>query len=379
MDNQVLSSTFEAHYGNEPTLIAHAPGRVNIIGEHTDYNEGFVFPAAINFGTWVAATKRDDNDIVVTAMDYENQQNQFSLSDINYDEEQGWANYVRGVVKVLKDAIPAVGGANLLVTGNVPQGAGLSSSASFEVAILKALSTLYALPLDGVQAALLGQKAENTFVGCSCGIMDQLISAMGNEGMAMLLDCQSLAIEHSPLPDSHQIVIINSNVKRGLVDSEYNLRRQQCEQGASLLGVSSLREATIEMLEEAKAHMPEVVYRRAKHIITENARTLAASQALKSGDIETVSDAMAQSHVSMRDDFEITVPPIDYLVEIIGEVLGKSGGVRMTGGGFGGCVVALVPTDKVDAVKQVVADKYFDETGYTADIYVCTATQGAFA
>ena len=379
MDNQVLSSKFEAHYGNEPTLIAHAPGRVNIIGEHTDYNEGFVFPAAINFGTWVAASKRDDNDILVTALDYENQQNQFSLSDINYDEEQGWANYVRGVVKVLKEAIPDFGGANLLVTGNVPQGAGLSSSASFEVAILKALSALYELPLDGVQAALLGQKAENSFVGCSCGIMDQLISAMGNEGMAMLLDCQSLAIEHSPLPDSHQIVIINSNVKRGLVDSEYNLRRQQCEQGASLLGVSSLREATMEMLEEAKAHMPEVVYRRAKHIITENARTLAASQALKSGDIETVSDAMAQSHVSMRDDFEITVRPIDYLVEIIGDVLGKSGGVRMTGGGFGGCVVALAPTDKVDAVKQIVADKYFDETGYHADIYVCTATQGAFA
>ena len=379
MDNQVLSSNFETHYGEAPALIAHAPGRVNIIGEHTDYNEGFVFPAAINFGTWVAATKRADNDIVVTAMDYENQQNQFSLSDINYDEEQGWANYVRGVVKVLKEAMPDFGGANLLVTGNVPQGAGLSSSASFEVAILKALSALYELPLDGVQAALLGQKAENTFVGCSCGIMDQLISAMGNEGMAMLLDCQSLAIEHSPLPDSHQIVIINSNVKRGLVDSEYNLRRQQCEQGASLLGVSSLREATMEMLEGAKAHMPEVVYRRAKHIVTENARTLAASQALKTGDIETVSEAMAQSHISMRDDFEITVRPIDYLVEIIGEVLGKSGGVRMTGGGFGGCVVALVPTDKVEAVKQVVADKYSDETGYSADIYVCTATQGAFA
>jgi galactokinase len=379
MDNQVLSSKFETHYGEAPALIAHAPGRVNIIGEHTDYNEGFVFPAAINFGTWVAANKREDNDIVVTAMDYENQQNRFSLSEINYDEEQGWANYVRGVVKVLKEAIPDFGGANLLVTGNVPQGAGLSSSASFEVAILKALSALYELPLDGVQAALLGQKAENTFVGCSCGIMDQLISAMGNEGMAMLLDCQSLAIEHSPLPDSHQIVIINSNVKRGLVDSEYNLRRQQCEQGASLLGVSSLREATMEMLEGAKAHMPEVVYRRAKHIVTENARTLAASQALKTGDIETVSEAMAQSHISMRDDFEITVRPIDYLVEIIGEVLGKSGGVRMTGGGFGGCVVALVPTDKVDAVKREVADKYFDETGYNADIYVCTATQGAFA
>ena len=379
MDNQTLSATFQQFYGESPALVAHAPGRVNLIGEHTDYNEGFVFPAAINFGTWVAAAKRSDDVINVTAMDYDNQQNEFALTDIQYDENQGWANYVRGVVKVLKEAMPDFSGANLLVTGNVPQGAGLSSSASFEIAILKAISALYALPLDGVKAALLGQKAENTFVGCSCGIMDQLISAMGNEGQAMLLDCQSLDIQHSPLPDSHQIVIINSNVKRGLVDSEYNLRREQCEQGAAILGVSSLREANMTMLEEAKSHMSDVVYRRAKHIITENQRTLEASEALKMGDIQTVSTAMAQSHVSMRDDFEITVRPIDYLVEIIDEVLGNTGGVRMTGGGFGGCVVALAPTDKVDAVKQVVADKYFDETGYQADIYVCTATQGAFA
>ena len=379
MDNQTLSATFQQFYGESPALVAHAPGRVNLIGEHTDYNEGFVFPAAINFGTWVAAAKRSDDVINVTAMDYDNQQNEFALTDIQYDENQGWANYVRGVVKVLKEAMPDFSGANLLVTGNVPQGAGLSSSASFEIAILKAISALYALPLDGVKAALLGQKAENTFVGCSCGIMDQLISAMGNEGQAMLLDCQSLDIQHSPLPDSHQIVIINSNVKRGLVDSEYNLRREQCEEGAAILGVSSLREANMTMLEEAKSHMSDVVYRRAKHIITENQRTLEASEALKMGDIQTVSTAMAQSHVSMRDDFEITVRPIDYLVEIIDEVLGNTGGVRMTGGGFGGCVVALAPTDKVDAVKQVVADKYFDETGYQADIYVCTATQGAFA
>jgi galactokinase len=379
MDNQTLSATFQQFYCESPALVAHAPGRVNLIGEHTDYNEGFVFPAAINFGTWVAAAKRSDDVINVTAMDYDNQQNEFALTDIQYDENQGWANYVRGVVKVLKEAMPEFSGANLLVTGNVPQGAGLSSSASFEIAILKAMSALYALPLDGVKAALLGQKAENTFVGCSCGIMDQLISAMGNEGQAMLLDCQSLDIQHSPLPDSHQIVIINSNVKRGLVDSEYNLRREQCEQGAAILGVSSLREANMTMLEEAKPRMSDVVYRRAKHIITENQRTLEASEALKVGDIKTVSTAMAQSHVSMRDDFEITVRPIDYLVEIIDEVLGNTGGVRMTGGGFGGCVVALAPTDKVDAVKQVVADKYFDETGYHADIYVCTATQGAFA
>jgi galactokinase len=379
MDNRTLSSHFERHFGESPSFITHAPGRVNLIGEHTDYNGGYVFPAAINFGTWVCASKRDDDNIVVVANDFNNARNQFSLNDITFDENQGWANYVRGVAKVLDEALPGLGGANLFVTGNVPQGAGLSSSASFEIAVLKALSVLYDLPLDGVKAALLGQKAENTFVGCSCGIMDQLVSAMGHEGNAMLLDCQSLEIQHSPLPNTHQIVIINSNVKRGLVDSEYNLRRQQCEQAAELMGVDSLRDATLTLLETTKSKMPDVVYRRARHILTENERTLDACEALKNGDIETVSRAMAQSHASMRDDFEITVAPIDFIVEIVNDVLGKTGGVRMTGGGFGGCVVALVPTDSVDKVKATVAQHYANKTGYHADIYVCTATQGAFA
>ncbi|MBU3020620.1 galactokinase [Aestuariibacter sp. A3R04] len=379
MDNSKLVSHFKDAFQREPDCVVHAPGRVNLIGEHTDYNEGFVFPAAINFGTWIAASKRSDSTVVVRALDYDNQVNEFPLNDIQFDETQGWANYIRGVAKVLLADFPQVGGAELVVTGNVPQGAGLSSSASFEIAILKAFATLYDLPLDGIKASLLGQKAENEFVGCSCGIMDQLISAMGHVGHAMLLDCQSLSVKHAPLPDSHQIVIINSNVKRGLVDSEYNLRREQCEQGAAVMGVSSLRGATLDMLEEKKADMPEVVYRRCLHVLTENIRTLAASEALSKGDIAAVSRAMAESHVSMRDDFEITVKPIDYLVEIIGEVLGETGGVRMTGGGFGGCVVALVPSDTVDAVKQVVDEKYQSATGYSADIYVCTATQGAFA
>ena len=209
--------------------------------------------------------------------------------------------------------------------------------------------------------------------------MDQLISAMGKEHMAMLLDCESLHIEHSPLPDDLQIVIINSNVKRGLVDSEYNLRREQCEEAAEIMGVKSLRLATLEMLEAYQPQLPEAAYKRAHHIVTENARTLNMYRALQEGDIATVSHAMAESHVSMRDDFEITVPPIDYLVEIIGEVIGETGGVRMTGGGFGGCVVALVPQDKVDSVKQVVNDRYEAETGIQPTIYVCSAEQGAFA
>ncbi|MDC8831999.1 galactokinase [Alteromonas gilva] len=379
MNNQVLTTKFDAFYGIAPQCIVQAPGRVNLIGEHTDYNEGFVFPAAINFGTWIAASTRDDKQVVVTALDYNNQQNTFAIDDIAFDESQGWANYVRGVVKVLRADFPHIGGANLLVTGDVPQGAGLSSSASFEVATVKAFAQLYDLPIEGVQAALAGQKAENTFVGCSCGIMDQLISAMGQAGHAMLLDCQSLTMQHCPLPDSLQIVIINSNVKRGLVDSEYNLRRQQCEEGAAVMGVSSLRGASLGLLEDNRSAMSDVVYRRCLHIITENSRTITASKALSCGDIAVLSRAMAESHVSMRDDFEITVKPIDYLVDIVGQLLGEHGGVRMTGGGFGGCVVALAPVDKVPAIKQVVAEKYPKATGYQADIYVCTAGQGAFA
>lgn len=377
--NTVINEAFAAYFGNQPTVSVHAPGRVNLIGEHTDYNQGFVFPAAINYGTWIAASPRTDRAVRVIALDYDNQVNEFSLDDITHDESQGWANYIRGVLKVLLEQFPDLQGADLAVTGNVPQGAGLSSSASFEIAILKAYKALYALELDGVQAALMGQKAENTFVGCSCGIMDQLISAMGNQGHAMLLDCESLAIEHSPVPEKLAIVIINSNVKRGLVDSEYNLRREQCEEAARILDVTSLRQVNFEMLEENKHKLSDVVYRRARHIVTENARTLATFKALQNDDIATVSQAMAESHHSMRDDFEITVPPIDYLVEIISEVIGVSGGVRMTGGGFGGCVVSLVPVEQVDAVKQVVADKYHTKTGIEATIYVCSAEQGAFA
>lgn len=377
--NTEMNQAFESHFGSTPETVVHAPGRVNLIGEHTDYNEGFVFPAAINFGTWIAASKRQDGQVNITALDYNQESNQFGLDDIQFDETQGWANYVRGVAQVLVAEYPQVTGADLVVTGNVPQGAGLSSSASFEIAILRAFTELFDLPLDGVKAALMGQKAENEFVGCSCGIMDQLISAMGKEHMAMLLDCESLHIEHSPLPDDLQIVIINSNVKRGLVDSEYNLRREQCEEAAEIMGVKSLRLATLEMLEAYQPQLPEAAYKRAHHIVTENARTLNMYRALQEGDIATVSHAMAESHVSMRDDFEITVPPIDYLVEIIGEVIGETGGVRMTGGGFGGCVVALVPQDKVDSVKQVVNDRYEAETGIQPTIYVCSAEQGAFA
>ncbi|MBT79490.1 MAG: galactokinase [Alteromonadaceae bacterium] len=378
-DNAQLMSAFEAAFGSSPAVTVQAPGRVNLIGEHTDYNEGFVFPAAINFGTWLTASPRNDRVIDVVALDYDGQRNTFSLDNIEHVKEASWSNYIRGVCKVLLTRYPDLKGADVVVTGNVPQGAGLSSSASFEVAIVKMFKALYNLDINGVEAALLGQKAENTFVGCSCGIMDQLISAMGKKDSAMLLDCRSLAIQHTPIPDKYSIVIINSNVKRGLVDSEYNVRRQQCEAAAEALGVKSLREADMAMLDAAKDKMTEVVYRRARHIITENIRTLAMFDALNEDRTADVSELMAASHASMRDDFEITVKPIDTLVEIVGDVIGQQGGVRMTGGGFGGCVVALVPKNLLSQVEEAVNKHYYARTGYKQNIYICSAEQGAFA
>lgn len=378
-DNTQIASAFEAAFGSAPAVTIQAPGRVNLIGEHTDYNEGFVFPAAINYGTWISASPREDRVIDVVALDYDGERNSFSLDDIEHVSESTWSNYIRGVCKVLLEVVPDLKGANLVVTGNVPQGAGLSSSASFEVAVVKMFKALYNIDVDGIQAALLGQKAENTFVGCSCGIMDQLISAMGKQGEAMLLDCRSLGIQHTPIPDKYAIMIVNSNVKRGLVDSEYNVRRQQCEEAAAILGVKSLREADMTMLDAAKDKMPEVTYRRARHVVTENNRTLEMFDALNEDRTADVSKLMAESHISMRDDFEITVEPIDILVEIIGDVIGNAGGVRMTGGGFGGCVVALVPKNLLNQVEDTVNKHYHARTGYKQTIYICSAEQGAFA
>lgn len=376
--DQNLTRVFHEQFGRLPTTYVQAPGRVNLIGEHTDYNQGFVFPAAINFGTTVVAAARDDRNVNVVAMDYGNKCSSFSLDDIRFDREDGWSNYVRGVAQALQ-GYTAFGGADLLLTGNVPQGAGLSSSASLEIAVLKSFSELYELGLDGVKAALLGQQAENRFVGCSCGIMDQLVSAMGRQGQALLLDCQSLEFQTTPIPPEYQLVIVNSNIQRGLVDGEYNLRRQQCEQAAAAMGVASLRQANMALLQSHKASMPDTAYRRARHIITENQRTLDMFSALESKDYGRIRELMALSHESMRDDFEITVPPIDYLVELMQAALGDVGGARMTGGGFGGCVVSLAPREAVPHIVDAVERQYRKTIGHKETIYVCTAEEGAFA
>ncbi|HEJ9486708.1 MULTISPECIES: galactokinase [Proteus] len=373
-----VTRSFSSIFGYAPTHFIQAPGRVNLIGEHTDYNDGFVLPCAINYQMVVAAAKREDNIIRVIAVDYQNEVDEFNLDNsIEFVPNKMWANYVRGVIHFLQKDNYSFHGMDIAISGNVPQGAGLSSSAALEVAIGQTLKTLYQLPISQKEIALNGQKAENQFVGCNCGIMDQLISACGEENHALLIDCRSLETSAVRMPENMVVMIINTNKKRGLVDSEYNTRRQQCEEAAHILNVAALRDASLEDLLAKKALMSEVVYRRARHVITENSRTLDAAEALRHGDLTTLSQLMMQSHHSMRDDFEITVKEVDSLVEIVKSVIGDRGGVRMTGGGFGGCVVALVTPDLVDKVVDSVKAQYEAKTGLKETIYVCSASQGA--
>ncbi|MCK6262494.1 galactokinase [Vibrio sp. ZSDE26] len=375
---QNAKASFEQVLSYKPSHIIQAPGRVNLIGEHTDYNDGFVLPCAINYQTVVAAAKRDDNIVRVISVDYDNAVDEFSIDEeITFQQDKMWANYIRGVVKCLLARGYELGGADLSVTGNVPQGAGLSSSAALEVVIGQTFKVLFNLEISQAEIALNGQQAENEFVGCNCGIMDQMISAEGRENHAMLLDCRSLETQAVSMPEDMSVVIINSNKKRGLVDSEYNTRREQCEEAARIFGVKALRDVTIEQFNAKASELDEMVAKRARHVITENDRTVEAAEALRKGDMIRMGELMAQSHASMRDDFEITVKEVDALVEIVKDVISTQGGVRMTGGGFGGCIVALVPPALVDDVKAAVEAKYQAATGLKESIYVCQAKPGA--
>jgi galactokinase len=372
-------AAFRTAFDAEPSCVVQAPGRVNLIGEHTDYNDGFVLPCAIAFGTQIAARARGDMTVHIVAADYDNAQDSFRLdAPITPRADAPWANYARGMVRMLQEHGVPLAGADLAVAGDVPQGAGLSSSASFEVAIGQTFKAL-AASREPAPAALarIAQRAENEFVGCQCGIMDQLISACGVAGHALLIDCRSLETTPVPLPADAAVMIVHSRVRRGLVDSEYNTRRAQCQAAARHYGVVALRDLTFDALIDGAADLDETAFRRARHVVTENARTLAAAQALKRGDLAALGSLMAQSHASMRDDFEITVPPIDALVSILDGVIAGRGGARMTGGGFGGCVVALVPQDLVDDARAAVAAHYRSPEGLPASVYVTTAHAGA--
>lgn len=376
---QQSQHTFKEIFHTEPTLTVYAPGRVNIIGEHTDYNDGFVMPCAINYGTAVAGEKRDDHIWKVYAADLK-EFDEFSLESEIPKSEHKWANYVRGVVKFVQQKYPDFKqGANLVISGNVPLSSGLSSSAALEVSVGKFCQQLGNLPLTHTEIALIGQQAENQFVGANCGNMDQLISALGQQDHLLMIDCRTLDTQPTPVPQNVAVMIVNSNVPHDLVTGEYNTRRQQCERAAEFFGVKALRDVSVAEFQKREAELTAldpVVAKRARHIVTENQRVLDAVEALKQQDLKRLGELMGQSHDSMRDDFEITVPQIDYLVELAQVVIGKNGGARMTGGGFGGCIVALAPADKVDAVRQIIADNYEKQTGLKETFYVCTASQG---
>lgn len=376
---QLSQQKFTEHYGYNAEQTVFAPGRVNIIGEHTDYNDGFVMPCAINYGMAVSFAKRNDSIWRVYAIDI-NEQDEFDLSQDFTQSDHKWANYVRGVVKYIQEQCPEFKqGADLVMTSDVPMSSGLSSSAALEISIGKTCQVLGNLPLSLAQIALIGQKAENKFVGANCGNMDQLTSALGQKDHLVMIDCRSLEITPTPVPQGYSIAIINSNVKHDLVTGEYNSRRQECEQAAKFFGVKALRDVTPEQFHarenELKAES-ELAYKRAKHVVYEDQRVLDAVVALKANDMVKLGHLMDESHDSMRDDFEITIPEIDYLVELAQVAIGKNGGARMTGGGFGGCIVCLVPNEKVEALRQLIADNYEKQTGIKETFYLCTASDG---
>ena len=357
-----VTAVFTEQFGHAPDLVVRAPGRVNLIGEHTDYNDGFVLPCAIGPANMVAISKRDDDRVDVVAADFDDARDSFALiPPPERNLSQPWADYVRGTLLVLQNDGHALSGAKIAIAGNLPKGAGLSSSAALAVAVGKANLALNGIDIDNRRLAQIAQKAECDFVGTQCGIMDQLISAQGKADHALLIDCRSLEVTDILIPDDVAIMIVHSGVTRGLVDGHYNERRRQCEAAAAAMGVSALRDADLDNL--AAAVLDAVTTARARHVITENQRTLDAADALAKNDLVTLGMLMAQSHASMRDDFEITIPAIDDLVALLQIAIGDQGGARMTGGGFGGAAVAIMPRACVADVQASIKAVYKTPNG----------------
>jgi len=380
LDQRLLALRERAHqafrqaFQREPTLFVVAPGRVNLIGEHTDYNDGFVLPAAIDRHVVMAVAPREDDLVRLYAVDFD-ARSQFSLQDIQHDEAEQWSNYERGVAWALQEAGYTLRGMDAALTSDVPIGSGLSSSAAVEVATAYAFQVLGGLSLDGVKRALLCQKAENDFVGMRCGIMDQFIISLGKRDHALLIDCRSLEHRAVPIPPGCSLIICDTKKRRGLVDSEYNKRRQECELGAKILGVRALRDVTPEMFAKRQNELNEITRKRCRHVITENQRVLDAVRALEAGDLERFGELMNASHISLRDDYEVSCPELDAMVEAAWRQEGVLG-ARMTGAGFGGCTINLVLSEAAPAFERNVAREYKEATGLTPEIYVCRAEEG---
>jgi galactokinase len=372
-----LRSKFEERFG-AVARIYRAPGRVNLIGEHTDYNDGFVMPAAISFFCTVAAAPREDGKLEV----YSEQARESVTVELGAVSEprKSWVDYPLGVARSLQSHGIALRGASLYISSDVPLGAGLSSSAALEVSVGYALLDLEQHPIDGAELARICQEAENEFVGVKCGIMDQFISVHGRPGHTLLLDCRSLGYEVLPIPPNIKLVICNTMVKHELTGNEYNVRRDECEESVrrlrSILGkVDSLRDVTMTQLAEHSNLLTPVLFRRCRHVVTENERVLQMACALKLNDTKSISALMAESHRSLREDFEVSCAELNEMVEIAIRQPGVYG-ARMTGGGFGGSTVNLVDAAAAERFREEVATQYFSRTGIRPDIYICDAVDG---
>ncbi len=378
--NPMAAETFERLFGASPDVVVRAPGRVNLIGEHTDYNDGFVLPAAIDRFIEFAGRRRADRTIHIHSTDFQDS-TEFSLDGIQKDSEHRWSNYLRGVSKLLEADGHRLAGADIVFGGNVPRESGLSSSAAVEVGTTAFWQHLMGLDLDPVYAVKLSRRAENEFVGVPCGIMDQFICALGRKDHALFLDCRNLSYRHVPLCGGVSVVVCNSGVKRALAQSEYEARLKQCRESVAVLranglAVDSLRDVSPADLESSAGVLSDILMRRARHVVTENERTRKAVKVLEAGQIERFGELMNASHVSLRDDYEVSSKELDTLVELAWKQPGTLG-ARMTGAGFGGCTVNLVRAEGAGSFAQAVAEGYQKALGLKAEIYVCQASDGA--
>jgi galactokinase len=374
-----IAERFRAKFGVKPHVY-RAPGRVNLIGEHTDYNDGFVMPTAIGFYCWVAAGPRRDRKLVISSEEFP-EQIEVELGKESLQPSGSWSDYSVGVAAQLEKEGFELSGANLLIHGKVPIGAGLSSSASIEVAMAIALAEESGLSIDRTRLAGICQQAENEFVGMRCGIMDQFISLHGRTNHALMLDCRSLEFELVPIPESVRLVICNTGVKHKLAGGEYNRRREECEEAVrslakALPNIRALRDVNREQLEQHRGVLSEVAHKRALHIVTENQRVLNGMEALRRGDLLQFGGYMAESHVSLRDLFEVSCAELDLMVELANRERGVYG-ARMTGGGFGGATVNLLDARCAAGFAENVAKAYREKTGIACAAYVCMPAEGA--
>ncbi|MDO9578783.1 MAG: galactokinase [Candidatus Cloacimonadales bacterium] len=382
MNKENLIKQYKAIYKKSPTHIIQTPGRINLIGEHTDYNDGFVLPIAIDRYTNMLASKNDDGKVRLYDLKYK-ENDEFNLDNFEPSQQKKWSNYQRGIAKVLLDAGYKIGGMDVLIFSEVPEGAGLSSSASIEIAILLSFKELYNLDIKPIEMIELARKAENDFVGVKCGIMDQFASLLSKEDNALFIDCRTLDFQYIPLSiQGYSFLVCNSMIKRKLAESSYNQRRQECREAVKILQkhlpeITVLRDVSINDFEKYKLYLPEELKRRVEHVVYENERVKQAVEVLKKGNLEAFGELMYQSHKSLKELYEVSIEELDLLVEIGMNEPGVLG-ARLTGAGFGGCVIYLVEDSSIEHLKEKNLDVYHRKIGLIPQFYKVVPSRGAY-